>query len=105
MRTDEPLLVGVHGDGGDGVQAGVGDVLDLHGDAKLPHADRLVVRRRHEAPPLVHKRHRVDGRQVIVVLLRVRRVQGKSAADVEAFPPHLNLPNMRCDTRSRQNLV
>ena len=31
------LVVGVHGHGRQGVQAGVGDVLYLHWDAELPH--------------------------------------------------------------------
>ena len=69
-RPDEPLRVGVHSNSGDGVQARVRDVLDLHRDPKLPHADRLVIRRRHKAPPLVHERDCVHRAQVVVVLLR-----------------------------------
>ena len=69
-RADEPLRVGVYRHSGDGVQARVRNVLDLHRDPKLPHANRLVVRRRHKAPPLVHERHRVHRAQVVVVLLR-----------------------------------
>mmetsp|Transcript_29222 Transcript_29222/g.73262 ORF Transcript_29222/g.73262 Transcript_29222/m.73262 type:complete len:277 (-) Transcript_29222:1151-1981(-) len=66
---DHPVPVGRQADGGHAVHAGVRDVLDDDGDAVLPHADRLVVACCHEALALVHKRHRVDGPQVLVVLL------------------------------------
>mmetsp|Transcript_14081 Transcript_14081/g.36317 ORF Transcript_14081/g.36317 Transcript_14081/m.36317 type:complete len:202 (-) Transcript_14081:496-1101(-) len=47
----------------------VRDVLDLHGNAKVPHPQGLVVAAGHETPVLIHKGDRVDGAQVLVVLL------------------------------------
>jgi len=61
--------VGRDGDRRHRVHAGVGDVLDDDGEAPVPHADSLVVRGGDKAAVLVHKRDRVDGRQVLVVLL------------------------------------
>ena len=42
----------------------------LHGDAKLPDADGLVIGRADKAPVVIHKGDGVDGSQMIVVLLR-----------------------------------
>jgi hypothetical protein len=43
--------------------------LDLHWDAKLPHAQRLVVAAADKASRVVDEGDRVDSTQVVVVLL------------------------------------
>lgn len=47
--------------------------LDRH--AQIPYADGFVIAGADKAPPLIHKSDGVDGRQVVVILLRQRRSQ------------------------------
>lgn len=68
--SDEVLAVRPGRHGRHGVHGWIRDVLHLHRDAELPHADGLVVAGGYEAPPLVDEGHAVDGAQVVVVLLR-----------------------------------
>lgn len=56
-------------DGWHGVHGRVGDVLNLHGNAELPHPNGLVIRGGHELPALVDERDGVDWPQMIIVLL------------------------------------
>ena len=65
----QPLVVGRLGHGRHGVHGGVGDVLHVHGDVPLPHAQALVVGGGDEASVLVAEGDGVDGAQVPVVLL------------------------------------
>ena len=65
----EPLVVGMEGDGWNGMHGGVRNVFDLHRNAVLPHTDGLVIAGSHKAATLIHKGDSVDSSQVIVILL------------------------------------
>ena len=73
------LPVGVHDHRRHGVHGRVRDIFNRDGDIELPHKDLLVVTRRHEAAPLIEKRHRIDWREVVVVLLRDSPSGGSAA--------------------------
>mmetsp|Transcript_3799 Transcript_3799/g.10698 ORF Transcript_3799/g.10698 Transcript_3799/m.10698 type:complete len:204 (+) Transcript_3799:480-1091(+) len=66
---EKPFLTGVHGHEGDGVHVRLGDVLDGHRDAVLPHEHLLVIRRRDKAAPFIAERDSVDSAEVLVVKL------------------------------------
>jgi hypothetical protein len=69
MRSCERTL-GVDTDSRHRVHGRLRDVLDHDGNVVVPNSDRLVVRRGDESTVVVDKVDRVDGSEVLVVLLR-----------------------------------
>jgi hypothetical protein len=49
--------------------ANIPDGFDLNGNSIFPHSERAVIRRRHEPAAFVDELDRVDGAQMVVVLL------------------------------------
>lgn len=66
----EGRTVGVKSNGRHGVHVGLSDVLDHDRDIVVPRSDRLVVRGRDEPAVVVDEGDRVDGSEMLVVLLR-----------------------------------
>ena len=65
----DPAAVRVHRDARHGVHRWVGDILDLHGRAKVPYAQTLIIAARHEASVFVDKGDGVHRSEMLVVFL------------------------------------
>ena len=65
----EVFFCRVEGDGRDGVHGGLGDVLHHNRNAVLPNENLFIIRSGHQLLPVLAKRDRVHGAQVLVVLL------------------------------------
>mmetsp|Transcript_4287 Transcript_4287/g.15113 ORF Transcript_4287/g.15113 Transcript_4287/m.15113 type:complete len:229 (+) Transcript_4287:37-723(+) len=89
----DPVPVRGRGHRGHRVHRRIRDVLHRHGDPKLPHPQRFVIRRRRETPALVAKRDRVHRAQVLVVLLH----------DVPGV--HVVLQNLLVALRGHENVL